>query len=95
MEIASMWWGEPEHHAQVVGNKPLPAPFTEELRDQFWNGKKYIVSYGEGTFNDPLGKHWLRFCNLLAMPNPELVSVPLNALSCTSYNSAGDGDLPR
>jgi hypothetical protein len=93
--IDSIWFGTPEHPAEVVGGIAIPPRFTAALRKELWDGKKYLVSYGRGTFDDPLGKHWFRFCHFMPVPNPDLPAVRMNVETCSQYNSGGDGDLPK
>jgi hypothetical protein len=75
-----------------VGSKPFdknnqPEPMTPALREDLRLGKKYVVIYANGTFDDDLGKHWFNYCVWL-----DLAEVPQVYASrpCVDYNATGD-----
>jgi hypothetical protein len=71
-----------------------PAQVNPELANQIRMGQKYLVVYGEGTFTDPLGNHWFRFCFPVMPTDQKLLQAVVNDGNCHNYNSVGDGDPP-
>jgi hypothetical protein len=68
---------------------------TEDLKRQFDTGEKYFVAYGEGSFDDPLGAHWFRFCSWILLSDAKYGLPSVQARDCADYNSTGDGIEPH
>ena len=68
---------------------------TEELKQQLGAGEKYVVAYGQGTFDDPLGTHWFRFCSWILITDPQHTPPQVASRDCADYNSTGDGTAPK
>ena len=69
---------------------------TPELEQDLLQFRRYLVAYGQGTYHDPLGEHWIRFCynSHLGSPPAEHVRFAPGS-ACPQYNAAGDGPLPN
>jgi hypothetical protein len=56
--------------------------FTPSLKDELFNARSFIVTYGRIDYNDIFGReHWTTYCRYVL--HPELISD-----ECTRYNNA-------
>jgi hypothetical protein len=68
---------------------------TPELKQELLSFQRYIVAYGQATYHDPLGEHWIRFCYWTTLGVPTIEQGLFASGDCPAYNSTGDGPLPN
>ncbi len=84
--------------AEFAGAPDAPGkmrPLTPELKQELLDFKRYLAVYGQATYHDLLGEHWIRFCAWSTLGSPPIEHGVFNSGACPAYNSAGDGPLPN
>jgi hypothetical protein len=56
-------------------------------------GVDYIAIYGEASYRDEAGLHWMRFCKGSPL-NATLAEPTRTPKRCAAYNSSGNGRIP-
>ena len=56
-------------------------------------GMDYIAFYGEASYRDLAGMHWMRFCKGTPLDIP-LAEKAITPMTCAAYNSSGNGRIP-
>jgi hypothetical protein len=59
-----------------------------EQVERIMAGLDYVATYGEVTYSDIAGRHWMRFCRAAYTGPREKGRTPQK---CGQYNSSGDG----
>jgi hypothetical protein len=78
---------------QMMGADHRPLLLTKEEADDLISGRRYVAIFGQGEFEDVFGNiHWWHYCRWTSYYSG---STTVAADSCTAYNNAGDGDLPK
>jgi hypothetical protein len=67
-----------------------PIILTLDRVSRLLDGSEYAAFYGDVTYQDISGRHWMRFCRELYR-GPTDMWYPKK---CYAYNSSGDGRLP-
>jgi hypothetical protein len=82
---------EPPQQLQARANGAIIVLSDEGLRRIRYAGTDYVAIYGEVTYRDIAGNHWMRFCHEVYTGPQEQGHTPQK---CGQYNSSGDGGTP-
>ena len=70
-----------------------PIPISDREVDDLISGRRYLITYCRGTFNDFFGKpHWVKTCTPTIYFHGGSTYTYRN---CIASNDTGDGDLPK
>lgn len=68
------------------------SPLDTQMKEIVERGNMYVAIYGELTYGDIAGQHWLRFCK--SEGQSPWSDDQGNSRECADYNAFGDGSLP-
>ena len=73
---------------------PPPKSLSESELESLKRGDSYIAVFGQATYADQFGWHWMRFCMPSASTDPNIEPGHFNTKDCIAWNQIGDGDPP-